>query len=1115
MDGTEAMIIEQPDLMKPWGIGCAVCSRYHAWLSTKTKPATDGAAPPGAGGSAWATFSVGSGGAKNLGIEDLLRHVGRAGEKKPLDRFHAKAMDARKNARAADPDTDPLVQPNIGLGERDDVPTLSHMRICYDVIKRVTPPLGNTYEVECTRAREAGDAAATARRGGKHTAVKIARSVAAALFEQDRQLLSQGKIAAIGIAQDVRKGIELTKVRFVTKSFEVHTRMIGLLSTPHKKAVEKVASLEKMVEHFCGTPELKTLLAGKVVVSTADGEAAEQLGLRLAKVRLFPNQAAVLRCGLHMTQRTLENAVKSDETAKKLLHELIFKSSGADRSDVGSFARAVRNSERLKADLGSSTAKAVTEVALLFQDTLPPVAKTAASVMPSSAPQRFDSMLVCLQRFVWNAPGCLRFLCHEAAAKSATSRWADDMLHFLLHRDGVASPQNLLLLALLAEFVEVCSRFVRDQEAGQGSRFHIAKMAANLRDLEQELDDLFEVEKDGRPRLPRALSKNYVHGYVRIITESLSLETSSMLVAAGKVAWYNPGDDKTLQRWVLEELGSILNIKRGFLATLRSEIDHGVALALQPFDTKSWAGIVGGDLRKTFEPLSVVLQVPLGDLCSQYASACPVALRLQQESDDIGKTWAQVLTGAGKRMCKLGALKKAVLFMLAAFPGSGEVENNFSIVQGMSSHRRAGVSVEVLQACAKVAIDGPKTQEFVPLRSHKLEATLLCTMSQNFYFKMFGGRRYQSDRCEVGWGTKRKGVARLGSMAEALKTRRAERRKEAPEEPLSAAVVADVKSSMAKRLTEEQRQHLAGLKERTDKRKRALAEDAAPHSEARKKRLKKEEKLAVARTAVADGVQRKTLFQGAHQGRLLGVGAVLVVTPIDMREARRSLRAVLGDGSVIKDAVKNIGAIAAVSETKTIVWLVRRDHIRDVIGGRFASLPGELKSVTLAARILGGCVADEEWIKACEELYPALGKVPEPIARLLPATKIVRELAVDGSVGSDAPWATAVLKKSDACENPASLWIFRPTRTAIKSDKDALVVFGTEAAAQKDADEKTSAKDKVKRRKVRATFAKTFASPAARAKAKTKLASAEARVKNLRGTGLSVEAFARKIAEFT
>ena len=69
MIGTEVMITEQPDPKKPWGIGCVVCSRYHAWLSTKTK--SDGAAPSA---SAWATFSVGGG--KSLGVEDLLRHVG-------------------------------------------------------------------------------------------------------------------------------------------------------------------------------------------------------------------------------------------------------------------------------------------------------------------------------------------------------------------------------------------------------------------------------------------------------------------------------------------------------------------------------------------------------------------------------------------------------------------------------------------------------------------------------------------------------------------------------------------------------------------------------------------------------------------------------------------------------------------------------------------------------------------------------------------------------------------------------------------------------------------------------------------------------------------------------
>ena len=103
-------------------------------------------------------------------------------------------------------------------------------------------------------------------------------------------------------------------------------------------------------------------------------------------------------------------------------------------------------------------------------------------------------------------------------------------------------------------------------------------------------------------------------------------------------------------------------------------------------------------------------------------------------------------------------------------------------------------------------------------------------------------------------------------MAQALKMRGAERSREAPDEAMGDEAVAAVKSSMAKRLTVEQQTHLDGRKKHSDKKARKLAEDAAPHSEARKKRLELEESLAAARTAIADGVQRKTL-RGAHARR--------------------------------------------------------------------------------------------------------------------------------------------------------------------------------------------------------------------------------------------------------
>ena len=216
MDGDELMIIEQPDSAKPWGLGCVICSRYAAWLATDAGVASGAASSIDMVPAAYAraTFSVGSDRrAKYFDLQEFLQHVGRASKAKRPCQFHARAMEHCRKTMAADPDTS-------DERERDDVPTLSQFRICYDILKRVTPPLGKTYEVECVRAREAGDATAAARRGGKHTATKIAQSIAAALVEQDRRLLSQG-IAAIGIAQDARKGLELTKVRFVTKSFDV------------------------------------------------------------------------------------------------------------------------------------------------------------------------------------------------------------------------------------------------------------------------------------------------------------------------------------------------------------------------------------------------------------------------------------------------------------------------------------------------------------------------------------------------------------------------------------------------------------------------------------------------------------------------------------------------------------------------------------------------------------------------------------------------------------------------------------------------------------------------------------------------------------------------------
>ena len=115
----------------------------------------------------------------------------------------------------------------------------------------------------------------------------------------------------------------------------------------------------------------------------------------------------------------------------------------------------------------------------------------------------------------------------------------------------------------------------------------------------------------------------------------------------------------------------------------------------------------------------------------------------------------------------------------------------------MSSHRRAGVGVDTLQACEKIALDGPKTDEFVRRRSGSgpkttLEPTPLSGRSQNFYFSMFGGKKFSKGRSGFQFQTARKGRQSPGSMAHALAERRRELQRPGGAEPLEASAAAAV-----------------------------------------------------------------------------------------------------------------------------------------------------------------------------------------------------------------------------------------------------------------------------------------------------------------------------------
>jgi hypothetical protein len=430
--------------------------------------------------------------------------------------------------------------------------------------------------------------------------------------------------------------------------------------------------------------------------------------------------------------------------------------------------------------LGDAIAESIIDLARDVGSMAPPVTRSSARVMPSSATQRFDSMLVCLQRFVWNCNGCIRFLAQVATSDDMSAPWALDLLGFLTYRDGEPSPKNLLLLILLAEFIEVCSRFVHGHESGNSHRHHIAHTASLIKNMDRELSDLFDVKTEsGAPRLPLALSKHYTHGYVNVVRECLTLGTTTSLTSAGKIAWYRQGSsDEELQSWVLTELGSILNIKKLFLATIHAEFHMTVAMAMMPFDIEAWRPRCNEHVNPIFEPLAQALRIDLARLCDQFMSLFPAAVRLYDDGwRDLSFIWGEVMRNTTPRNNEnLAEIGEVILFMLAAFPGTGEVESNFAALQAMSSHRRAGAGIDVLTACMKVVLDGPPPSEFVhfdrPGCVAKYSPTALSSRSQNWYFFLFGGRKFSQDKSDiVVFGTRKKGQRNVGSMAEALVAR--------------------------------------------------------------------------------------------------------------------------------------------------------------------------------------------------------------------------------------------------------------------------------------------------------------------------------------------------------
>ena len=170
----------------------------------------------------------------------------------------------------------------------------------------------------------------------------------------------------MGFKSDVRKNVDIVKMRLVCADFTCETRLMDIHTIDgSKKALDKAQQFKAALDEFAGdAQDIKNVMRRAGRSMTTDGEAAELLSQRFIKeLDILPELTVFLRCSLHALTRSLENALKSDKHCNDLLEMFVLKLVGSQNGQHGAFARAVKNSEKLKHQFGEDVAKAVTGIA--------------------------------------------------------------------------------------------------------------------------------------------------------------------------------------------------------------------------------------------------------------------------------------------------------------------------------------------------------------------------------------------------------------------------------------------------------------------------------------------------------------------------------------------------------------------------------------------------------------------------------------------------------------------------------------------------------------------------------------------------------------------------------
>ena len=1042
--------MENPDPLCEFGLGCKACQ----WKF-------------GCDQNIFCSFSYGGSG-KTLLLEDLLRHGNhskrqRAG-KIPKTKLHAQAVLSLQEAASASTGADLLP-------ERRDVPSVAQFRIAYNLCKNAGACSSLQYERDCETARMAGDKDnVPSTRCCRVTMPKIGFCIAEAMFRSDRdELMSKASpVVMTSFKSDVRKKVDLVKMRSVNNNFECVTKLFDVHSIDGSKtSFDKAHQFKEALAAFAsGSEDVQNVIRRTARSMTADGEPAEQLSLRFIKeLDILPEVTVFMRCSLHATTRFLENALRSDTYCLEVLQTFVLKFAGLQNGQHGSFARAIRNSEKLKYEFGEAVTNGLTELAKELQD-LGAIAfkatRRGGDINMSNALSRFSSWLHILVKVCYWGRAIMWFLWDTSLHGSVSSAWAREILDFMLRPSEKRGMANCLLLAMIAEFTAAVRKAITkfDHNKKNTSVNNVATTARKLADMESELKHLFDVEHNGEPRLPWCLDAKYTFGFVAIMRQSLRWAHTTIVLHDSKVISFSAAQSNTsLQSLAAEELASILNVKHVFLRLVHAEYDASVGMAFRSFDPSQWTDVPEHRLAESLEPVARAVHVDLSRLVEQLHQARPLVQRLHEAhpARGLGELWREAMQdccGRRKQFAKQWhELAQVVYLMLSISDETGEVEQDFSQVEQFAGGNQSSTNVSTLRSYLKIRLDGPATNEFVRMQEgkHFLERSkyipsALCLQAQKIYHETYGARAlpnrlHARPRMDKGRSRNQKRglVGVLRAREEQLDHSKSKHggAQQDDTSDLSALVAETTKAAQKKRWGAQQEEHMKRADTAHAKQKVRLQLESAgigAHGKIVKKIKHDKDKAQAKAEAKASLCVRNFAHQVAER-RLLPCAEVAVWVCDDVTK-RMLVQAGLLEVNVVKSLWSLLDAPCA---SKAIFWV---DGLSDALETKVCACNAVKRRALLGARCFGTFLVDPEWIESSKKFIAEENSVLEPLLRFERALDTRLEIWLSNHFSKEYVEIHEFLDR--AAIHASSRWVRRYERFDIRDPKNAVALMSSE-----------------------------------------------------------------------